>query len=170
MRRALLLLPVALAAGIFHEGFDAWFQQDDFAHLKLAAATPVADLAELAVTPVAQGTFRPLSERLFYWAIYRCCELDAFPARLFAFGVQSSNLILLGLLLRRLTGSPFAAACGALFWAVNPLLTVPMTWIAATNQIMAALCFLSAAYCFIRYCDTTRRRWLLLSWTAFILC
>src|SRR5688572_30071508 len=74
-RRALLgqcylLVAIVAFSVVFSAGFSAWFQQDDFAHLKLAAATSLGDLPGMMARPIAQGTFRPLSERLFYWVLY----------------------------------------------------------------------------------------------------
>lgn len=158
--RCYLLLPVIAFLGVFYAGLGAWFQQDDFAHLQLAAKTSAAELPAFLVKPVAQGTFRPLSERLFYWVIYNWFGLDAFPARVFCFVLQGVNCILLALLLFRLTGSRWGAALSVTAWAVQPSLTLPMTWIATTNQVMWAFCALGTVYLYSRYCQTGSR-WML---------
>lgn len=167
LRIALLIAPVIIMAVLFHEGATAWFQQDDFAHLKLAAATRVDQLPQMMVMPIAQGTFRPLSERLYFWSLYKSFGLNHIPFRLIAFALQSANAILLVLLLRRLTGSRRAALVGSVVWIINPCLTLPMTWIAATNQIMLTFCVLSAFLAFVVFVEQGNLRMLGVSWAFF---
>jgi hypothetical protein len=112
--------------------------------------------------PVAQGTFRPLSERLFYWGIWHGFGLDALPARIFCFVLQAANCLLLGWLLWRRTESLWGAALGATAWAVQPALALPMTWVATTNQVMWAFCVLATLVCF----EQDRPRW---AWLFYLL-
>ncbi len=160
--RLILLLPVLVFTAVYWAGLGAWFQQDDFAHLQLAAATPLADLPAMMAKPIAQGTFRPLSERLFYWGIWHGFGLDALPARIFCFLLQAANCLLLGWLLWRRTESLWGAALGATAWAVQPALALPMTWIAATNQVMWAFCVLATLVCF----EQNRLKW---AWLFYLL-
>ena len=160
--RLILLLPVLVFTAVFWAGLGAWFQQDDFAHLQLAASTPLAGLPAMMARPIAQGTFRPLSERLFYWEIWHGFGLDALPARIFCFLLQAANCLLLGWLLWRRTQSLWGAALGATAWAVQPALALPMTWIAATNQIMWAFCVLATLVFF----EQKRLKW---AWLFYLL-
>ncbi|MBI2804260.1 MAG: hypothetical protein HYX68_04655 [Planctomycetes bacterium] len=148
---------------------NAWFQQDDFAHLKLAAQTPLAELARVLVRPIAQGTFRPLSERFFYWSAYHIAGLDPLPFHIVSYVTQFVCCTLYVLLVRRIVGSGLAAAVAAAIWATHPCLTLPVTWIATTNQLLWIACALSALYGFILYCDTGRRGYLWMSWGAYLL-
>lgn len=160
--RLILLLPVIVVMVVYGAGLGAWFQQDDFAHLQLAAATPLADLPAMMIRPIAQGTFRPLSERLFYWLIWHGSGLDALPAHLFCFLLQTANCLLLGWLLWRRTQSLWGAALGAAAWAAQPALALPMTWVAATNQVVWAFCVLATLLCF----EQSRPRW---AWAFYLL-
>lgn len=160
--RLILLLPVLVFAVVFWSGLGAWFQQDDFAHLQLAAATPLADLPAMLAKPIAQGTFRPLSERLFYWGIWHVFGLEPLPGHILCFLLQAANCLLLGWLLWRRTESLWGAALGATAWAVQPALALPMTWIAATNQVMWAFCVLATLACF----EQNRLRW---AWLFYLL-
>jgi hypothetical protein len=167
-RSLYLLFPIAVSLAVFHEGFGAWFQQDDFAHLKLAAQTSLADLPGFLITPIAQGTFRPLSERLFYWFSYRAFGLDALPLRVLAAVLQSLNTALLAYLLLRLTGSRLAACAGALLWATSPNLTITWTWIATTNQALWTLCVLATILCFLQYAEQGSGRFLIAAWVFYL--
>ena len=51
--------------------------------------------------PRAQGTYRTLSERLFFYYFHQWFGLNAFPFRLLPFVTQIVNLWLFGALLRR---------------------------------------------------------------------
>lgn len=165
----MIVFPVLASLAVFSEGIDAWFQQDDFAHLKLAAQTPLSELPSVLVRPIAQGTFRPLSERLFYWSAYHIAGLDPLPFRIVSYGAQIFCCTMYVLLLRRIVGSGLAAAVGATVWATHPCLTLPVTWIATTNQLLWIACLLSALYGFVLYCDTGRRGYLRLSWAGYLL-
>lgn len=153
----------------FPGALHAWFQQDDFAHLLVASQTPIQKLPRLLILPFAQGTFRPLSERLFYWSGYHLAGLNNIPFRIVTYSTLLLASGLLILIARRLTGSSCAAILAALIWVTNPCLTLPITWTATTNQLLWSACALGAIYGFIRYCDTGRQRLLYLSWTAYLL-
>lgn len=163
-----LIPAVVVCWGVFHAGMESWFQQDDFAHLQFAAATPLADLPAMMMRPIAQGTFRPLSERLFYWTSFHFFGLDAFPARVFCFLLQVANCLLLGMLLFRLSGSRWGAALGCTAWAVQPCLAKPLTWVATTNQVMLACCVLATMVLFERYCSTGNRWMLAAAWACYL--
>jgi hypothetical protein len=168
LQRIYWLFPVAACLSVFGLGATSWFQQDDFAHLLLAAATPANELAGHLIKPFAQGTFRPLSERLFYWLTYHWFGLDSLPPRIFCFVLQTANCGLLALLLFRLTQSRAAAALAASAWAVQPVLTLPLTWIATTNQVMWSFCVLAAVNLFACYTRTHARRYLLGAWLLYL--
>ncbi|MBI2687711.1 MAG: hypothetical protein HYX27_15480 [Acidobacteria bacterium] len=123
----------------------------------------------MMLRPIAQGTFRPLSERPFYWLLYHLAGLDAAPARVFCFVLQAANCGLLALFTKRLTGSIPIAAFAASAWAVHPSLALPMTWVAATNQLMWAFCVLVCLYCFVRYCDHGGKWMLAGAWVSYLL-
>ena len=165
---ALATLPAVLSMVVFSDGFNAWFQQDDFAHLKLAAQTQISGLPGLLIRPIAQGTFRPLSERLFYWAGYHWGGLEPAPFRAMCFLFHALNCVLFFRLLLRLGGGALAAMAGACVWAVNPCLTLPVTWTATTNQVFWISCVLAAFYAFVLYCENGRPRFLALSWIIYL--
>ena len=55
--RLILLLPVLVFTAVYWAGLGAWFQQDDFAHLQLAAATPLADLPAMMAKEMIEAQY-----------------------------------------------------------------------------------------------------------------
>lgn len=160
--------PLALTA-VYWLGLKAWFQQDDFAwlHLRLEIETP-RDFIRLLFEPRAQGTIRPLSERLFFIVFSSLFGLDALPFRIWVFLTQFANLTLLNALVWRLTGSRLAGWLAALLWIANSSLAKVMSWTSAYNQALCGLFLLASLYLFVRYVQTGRRRYWVWQWVSYL--
>lgn len=143
---------------------------DDFAWLSLH--THVHDFQSFLsaiFTPMAQGTVRPLSERLFFLTFWELFGMAALPYRALVFATQFVNLILITLVTRRLTGSAAAGFLAPLLWLASPVLYEPMVWTAAYNQILCAFFLLADMYLLLRYVDTGERRYYVALWISFVL-
>jgi hypothetical protein len=159
-----------LCLAIYWFGLRAWFQQDDFAWLRLdSQLRETGDLWGLLFTPMAQGTVRPLSERAFFLVFYRLFGLDALPFRIVVFLTQFANLVLLSSVAWRLTRSRAAGFLAPIFWIVNGTLATVMSWTSAYNQVLCAFFLLASFWSLLLYVETEKRRYLALQWVMFIL-
>ncbi len=161
------LAPPALLVAVFYPGLWTWFHTDDFSLLWMARL-PAHEFWGQLFEPRAQGTYRWLSERLFFYGFYQAFGWDAFPYRLMAFGTQIINLWLLAGLVRRLGGSAAAAGGAAALWAIHHGLAVSMSWTSAYNQVLCAFFLLAALHAFIRFAESGRFGWYLLQWGLFL--
>ena len=77
-----ILLPILL----YWRGLTVWFQREDFALLSLRGILASGhNLAGILFAPVAQGTIRTLSERVFYLSFSTLFGLNALPYRIARF-------------------------------------------------------------------------------------
>ena len=163
-------LPPLLCVALYWHGLKAWFQMDDFAWLSLHLQ--VHDFPSFISTlfrPMAQGTVRPLSERLFFLSFWHLYGMDALPFRLVVFATQFANLALICYIVGRLTGSALAGFVAPLLWLVSPVIYLPMTWTSAYNQILCAFFLLSALLLLLLYIDSGRKRHYVGMWAMFLL-
>ena len=151
---------------LYHRGLWCWFFGDDFS-LLLLAASPDKEFWEAFFQPRAQGTFRPLSERLFFYFFYGWFGFDAFPYRLLVFGTQIVNLWLLAALTNRLTGKRLAGFVAASLWGVHHGLSSSMTWTSAYNQVLCAFLLLLSFLLFLRFAESRRKRYYAAQWITF---
>jgi len=167
--RALWLLPPLLSLALYWQGLWCELQQDDFAWLglRLEIHGP-SDLLRVLFEPRAQGTGRPISERLYFLVFSELFGLWALPYRLTAFAFQTANLLLLNAVTRRLTGSAAAGCMAAIGWAASSSTAVPMSWSAAFNQILCGFCILSAFLFLLRYVETGQARDWKLQWVFYL--
>jgi hypothetical protein len=164
------IIPSLFCLALYWHGLKAWFQMDDFAWLSLH--TRVHDFRtflDAVFTPMAQGTVRPLSERLFFLSFWHMFGMEALPYRAVAFGTQFVNLILMTVVTRRLTGSAAAGLIAPLLWLASPILYEPMVWTSAYNQILCAFFLLLDMYLLLRYVDTGEKRYFIGLWISFLL-
>jgi len=166
----LYLIPLCFGAWLYAEARHAWFQADDFAWLGLRdMIESPGDLWRVFFTPMAQGTVRPLSERLYFILLSEWFGFNAVPYRIWAFVVQAANLILIAAIARQLTGSTLAGVLAPMLWSLNLSLLYLMTWNSAYNQVACAF-FLLLAFCLLlRYQATGQRRFWIGQWTVFLL-
>src|SRR5579871_1527364 len=148
-------VPPVAAVWFYWLGIKTWFWADDFAWLN--HTTEFSNFRELLYAvfkPMAQGTIRPWSDRVFYIVFYRLFGLDPLPFHICIAVTQCANVVLLGVIVRRLTGSRVAAFAASLLWVANTAQPMVMGWSAAYNQPMCALFILGAFYLLLRFIDT----------------
>jgi hypothetical protein len=152
------LIAPAICLALYRRGLAGWFRADDFSWLQFHRDTLLATL----FSPEALGTFRPLSERLFFTAGWRMFGLNAWPFHVVVFTTHFANLALVSVIGHRLTGSRAAGLWAAIFWTVNSGLAVTLSWVSAYNQVLCGFFLLLALY-------SSLRGWRGLEWSAFLL-
>ncbi|HXJ44447.1 MAG TPA: hypothetical protein VNH18_34490 [Bryobacteraceae bacterium] len=155
---ATIVVPIAFLLWLYREGIDVWFMQDDFAWLSLLRQVHSwQDVVRVLFEPAAQGTIRPWSERGFFLLFEYLFGVDNYPFRLAAFTTAAADIVLIGWIVRRLSGSRVAAAIAGITWAANASLVVVMTWSSAWNEVLCPFFLLSALALFIRYTESGRK-------------
>ena len=81
---------------------------------------------------------RVFSERLYYLVLGGVFDLNAIPFKLVGFATAVVNLWLIGRVTRRVTESTLASAIAPVLYVLNIGLVLPMSWIAAYNELLAA--------------------------------
>ncbi len=159
-----LLLPTLL----YWRGLTTWFQRDDFALLGLRdfAATGHS-LSWALFSPLAQGTIRTLSERVYYMSLSTLFGVNALPFRIVAFLTFAATLVLLQRVCSKLTGSHVAGYCAAILWTVNSALSIPLSWSAEYYEILCAFFFVLDLRLLQRYIETGKRRFWIAQWVVF---
>ena len=160
--------PAVLSLLLYYRGLWCWFHGDDFS-LLLLVSLPDHEFWPALWQPRAQGTLRPLSERLFFYYFYHWVGLDAFPYRLLVFATHVVNLMLLAAVTHRLTGRRWAGFAAASLWGLHHGLASSLTWTSAYNQILCAFFFLLSFWLFLRFVTTGRWHYYLVQWVTFIL-
>jgi len=163
-------VPALVCALVHYRGFAAWFRADDFAWLAVGQhVRGIRGILSALFTPMAQGTFRPWSERAFFMLGFRLFGLDALPFRIVIFATQFANLALVAWIGTRLTGRRFAGFLAAVFWAVNNSVVEPLGWACVYNQVLCAFFLLLAFYFLLRYVETGNARYNVCQWIVFLL-
>ncbi len=170
MKRSLLLwlLPPLALYAVHWLGLWVWFHTDDFSLLR-TAQLPAPEFWPQLLQPRAQGTYRPLSERLFFYAFYNWYGFNAFPYRVLAFGTQIVNLWLFTAIARRITGSLPAATLAACLWAAHHGLATAMSWSSAFNQPLSSFFILLSFWLFLKFAESGRISLYFLQWLTFLM-
>lgn len=155
---------------IHYRSFFAWFRADDFAWFGFAQNVHgPGDLLAFLFQPYAQGTIRPWSERLFFFAGFHLFGLNPIPYRVLIFGTQFANLALAASIGARITGRRAAGLLAAIFWAVHCSALEPLGWVCVFNQVLCAFGLLLAFHCWLRFFETGERRFEIATWVVFVL-
>lgn len=155
---------------LYWPGLTAWFAMDDFAWLGLRASVPDAGgWLPVLFSPKAQGTIRPLSERLYFMGLEGLFGMEALPFRIVAFATQLLNLWLVLRLVQRVSGSLAAGVAAALLWTANSSLALAMSWSSAYNQILWPCFMLGACNARWTWLTTGARRARWAEWALYLL-
>ena len=174
MRRKLLAtaywtVPSILCLVLYWPGLLAWFQQDDFAWLNLPNQMRTWDSALKALLqPTTQGTWRPLSERVFFLTFGTLFTGDALPFRIWVFLTMFANLALLQSIVARMTRLRAAGFWAAILWVANSKLATVMSWTSEYILVACGFFLLLALHFFLRYIETGERRYYVWTWAAFL--
>jgi hypothetical protein len=147
-----------------------WFRTDDFGLLGLAST--VHDMPSLSYAlfhPVAQGTVRVLSDRLFYLVLYWLFGVRAGPFHIVVLLTWFASLAFAAAIGTRITGSRAAGLVAALLWTVTKVMVTPLSWAAVYEVVLCAFFALAALYSRARWLDSGERKWQIGEWTCFIL-
>jgi hypothetical protein len=154
---------------LYWPGLRAWFQQDDFVWLNLTNQVyGWRTLLSTIFHPTVQGTWRPLSERVFFLGFGAIFGDDALPYRIWVFLTQFANLILLASITARLTRSRAAGFWAAILWTANSKLATVMSWSCEYILVLCGFFLLLALNFFLRYVETGERRCYRWTWVAFL--
>jgi len=169
-RAAYFLIAPVVCLALYWRAPSIWFLRDDFAWLGLTLQVHrPADLLTVLFRPAAQGTVRVLSERLFFLLFRWLFDLDALPFRIAALATWFANLTLAALIGERLTRSRAAGLIAAILWTSHAALVTPITWASAYNELLCAVCVLTAFYARLRWLDEGRPKWRIVEWAAYLI-
>lgn len=162
--------PPLLALALYWGGLTAWFQKDDFVWLNLRNLLVAGkSIGWLLFEPLAQGTIRTLSERIFFTSFYELFGLNPLPYRLAALATFVISLCLLQSAMVKLTGSRAAGYWAAILWTVNAALATPLSWTAVYYELMCAFFFLLDVWLLLRYIETHDNRYYAAQFVTFLL-
>jgi hypothetical protein len=154
-------VPAILLAVLYAPALRASYRLDDLAWLSLRNTIENGhSLLWALFSPQAQGSIRPLGERVWFLLASSLFGLNPFPLHLLALVIQIANVVLLVAAGRRLLGSSLAAGIAATVWVVNDSLVEPMVWASAFNEILYTFWFLLAFNAFMRWIDSGKSTWL----------
>jgi len=147
-----------------------WFHNDDFAWLGLPQLVhSPSDLMHVLFSPMAEGTVRTLSERLFFLVFSSIFGLHSPPFRIWVFLTMFACIYLLIEITRQLTRSASAGFLAGILWSSNAGLAIAIGWSSAYNEIAFAFFLLLAFRLLLLYVDTGQRRYWIWQWVVFIL-
>ena len=164
------VIPIAACLALHWNALYTWFFADDFAWLWMAPKTHhFHDLIENLFYPMAEGSLRILSERLFFLIYEWIFGLNATPYHITAMATQLASVALLAWIARKLTDSTLAGILAPILWCANPGIMKSLAWVSAYNQVLCSFFLLAAFACLLRYADTKDERWWRCQWVAFLL-
>ncbi len=164
-------VPPLLALLLYWPGLTCWFQKDDFAWLGLKQAVKDGQggYAWALFAPLAQGTIRTLSERVFYLSFTSVFGLNPRPFRCWAFLTFAASLPLLAVVSMKLTGSRAAGFWVPILWTVNSAMAVALSWTAVYHQMLCAFNFLLTFWFLLRYVETGKARFYYAQLATFVI-
>jgi hypothetical protein len=153
-------LPAVVCLAVYWYGLRSWFLGDDFVWLGIQDRIQAGSSFWYEIFhPAQHGTFRPLSERLFFLVFHWAFGLHALPYRVCVFLTFFADLALLAWVLKRITGSWAVGFWAALLWVVNPAMATEMTWTSGYMQILCGFFLLLAFHFLLRHIETGRWRY-----------
>ncbi len=155
---------------LYWPGLVCWFQKDDFVWLKLLSiARESQGFLWALFHPLAQGTIRTLSERVFFMSFSVMFGVNPLPYRCWAFTTFIAGVFLLASLCFRLTGSRTAGFWAAILWLTNSSMGYVLSWTAIYYELLCAVSFMLSLWLLVRYAETGDLRYYTWQWISFLL-
>ncbi len=165
-RQPLLILGLILALtfGIYAQAINDWFQTDDFLLLRGAKAVPFLTYVREAFDfrdfePLRLFAYRPLAF-ITTDVLYITFGLDPAPYHLLQIAAHMLNVVLVWHIARRMTRSLLVANLAALVFAIHPIYSQTVIWIAANNSQLALTGQLLSFVAFLEFSRRNSWPWL----------
>ena len=158
-----------LFLAFYWRGLSMWFYQDDFGWLHLLPVNSFPELLSALFLPKAHGNMRPWSENGFFMLLATLFGIDPLPFRIVVFATVIADLFLIAAIVRRLTGSEWAAFWTQILWMANSCVAVAFCWTSIYNQTQYLFFILLAFLLFLRHIETGERSYLVAQWAVFLL-
>jgi hypothetical protein len=160
----------AVCLALFWRVLFTWFNTDDFSLLWLASTVhDPSSLGYALFHPIAQGTVRVLSDRLFYLTLYSLFGVAAAPFHVASLLTWFAALVLGAAIGSKVTGSGAAGLLAALLWTVNKVMVTPLASAPIYEVVLYAFFALAALYSRTRWLDTRAPAWQASEWIFYIL-
>ena len=158
-----------LACVVYIPAMRAGFVFDDFGLVTNNPLIQADDGLARIWSTTTQPDYFPLTSTSLWleWRLWQGLDNPASGFHVTNIVLHALNAALLWVALRRLSvpGAFFAA----LVFAVHPVNVSSVAWIAERKNTLSMLWLLSALLCYLRFEDTDRRRWYVLSLLSFVL-
>lgn len=157
---AALILVLAAAVWLYRKAFLSFFIQDDFAWLVLSRFSSVGDLLKCFVRFNPAGTYRPLSQEVYFGLSQTVFGLWPPGFHIISMAAHLTAVaLLLYVLLRRFVG-PLAALTASFCYAIHGAHVTSLFWISAFPEPLAMVFLLAAVLMFVRFDrQNSRRAW-----------
>ena len=126
-----------------------YFLLDDFNNISMAMEETNGSLIRHTLDP-RSDYFRPLV-LLAYRLLWNAFDLDPFPYHAFAWMLHTANVGLVYAILARITGSRYAAACGALLFAFEACYALVLWEFGGVFEACCGFLFLLGLYAHLRF-------------------
>ena len=154
-------LPAVVVVILYAPALRSAYRLDDLAWLSLRNTIANGhSLVWALFSPQAQGSIRPLGDRVWFLLASSWFGLNPIPLHWLALITQIANVFLLVAAGRRLLGSLVAAGIAATLWVLNDSLVEPLVWASALNEVLYAFWFLLAFNAFMKWIDSGKSIWL----------
>jgi hypothetical protein len=133
---------------------------------------PVHSLKEFLAAlflPKAHGNMRPWSENGYFMLLSWLFGIDPLPFRIVVFVTVIADLFLIAAVVRRLTGSAWAAFWSQIIWLANSCVAVAFCWTSVYNLSQSLFFLLLAFWLLLQYFDTGRQGYFVAQWIVFAL-
>jgi tetratricopeptide (TPR) repeat protein len=162
---AILVVTFVVYLPSLDNGFLNW---DDNQYVTENQAMAQPSLHDLLTVPLG-GNYHPLT-MLSLALNYRLSGLDPASYHWLNLLIHLANTALVFLFVRRLSGDRFwTTVVTSVFFGIHPTHVESVAWISERKDVLYAFFYLIALIVYLRYLDTRRAPWLILTLLAFVL-
>lgn len=153
----LIILLALIVAYTFRNSANFFFALDDFAWLLIAANIQNSwQLIEVFFQYNGAGTYRPLTQEVFFFINYQIFGLDFTAFHFTTLGIHIINTLLVYAILNQLRIHAFYCFLGAIIYGVNSSIFIPVYWISAITESGMALFYLTSILFFVIFLDSNK--------------
>lgn len=162
---AILVVTFVVYLPSLDNGFINW---DDNYYVTENPVMAQPNLHDLLTVPIG-GNHHPLT-MLSLALNYRLSGLDPAPYHWLNLLIHLANTALVFVFVRKLSGGRFwTTVVTSVFFGIHPAHVESVAWISERKDVLYAFFYLIALIVYLRYLDTRRAPWLILTFLAFVL-
>ena len=155
---------------LYNQSLNYYFFQDDFFEINISKANSIGEYLSFFKFRNDIIAYRPISLQHYFFSTTSLFGLNPVAFRFISFCLLFLSAFLIVKVIKKITKNNTASVLASFLWITSSIHFMSLSWIAAAYNIIGTFFWLLTATIFLKFLETQKPRFYLLTIATFLLC